>query len=238
MRTPAPRARFAKTRSPTCSTGLAGAWRIGVGRGGTHGRPSVEDRGARAGRGAGAPPGPPADGRAQAPAVMPLTAGRDLRAELVAQRRRAGRLRRGLLALRAGDVGEEALHQIRLAPRRRTSSRRSGRRPARSGRCPPRWCRGRGRRRSCSRRGPRPASTRRGRSPRPRGSGRRTASPTLTSDLAELTGLALVGVADGAVAALDRADDTGGALRGLAALDRPGAAGLVRSRRRRAALFR
>ena len=43
----------------------------------------------------------------------------------------------------------------------------------------------------------------------------------LDQRLAEAAGLALVGVADGAVAALHGADDAGGALRGLAALDRP-----------------
>ena len=53
-------------------------------------------------------------------------------------------------------------------------------------------------------------------------------SPTWTATVAEALGARRVGVADGAVAALDGGDDAGGALCGLAALERPHAVGLVR----------
>ena len=47
--------------------------------------------------------------------------------------------------------------------------------------------------------------------------------------LAEVAGLALVGVPDGARAAGDGSDDAGGAVAGLAALHRPGLRGRVAS---------
>ena len=114
MRTPAPRARLTKTRSPTCWTGLAaGAAGRGVGRtghGGSLGRRSGPGPAAATRSRPGGRPG----WTAQAPAVMPVTAGVICVRSSSRQRRGAGRLRRGLLAVRAGGVGEEALHQVRL----------------------------------------------------------------------------------------------------------------------------
>src|SRR4051812_13918612 len=171
-------------------------------------------------------PGPESDAsaRGSAPRSDRVDGGLDLLAQLVADRRRAGVLGRGVLALRADDVAVERLDQLALV----------GRVVLRAGDLV-------GDERDRIRARDRAVELERehvlagvrallGLVQDGGGSvGRRR--DVLAADLdlgdAELAGLAVVGVADRALAVLDGVDYAGRALGGLAALDGPVAVGRI-----------